>query len=511
MGIRWAYFDVDRVLEEDTAWKISLTGLIEAEKDTTILSGAKPKSGRYNKVISQRFYHPDFRLITTIPARAGKVTARARRSGKTEFLTEYHVQVNVAPQLHLEKKSTLSIAEREKYLLSGTSVDLTQPALVNLSDFLRRGVNNKSELLSKIFLHSQKLLKATDTKYDEIKAIIKSNKATSLGRARIMLALCRLNDIPARIVTGFTLTQTNSAKPHYWIEVYSENEYWQPYDPEKGFERELPHNYVTFAYDEPDIFIIENGKLLDTKYSIEEDLDILNVARFQQEKDFFDIFDLRRLDIDTRDALIKVLLLPFCVLLTALFRHVLGFFPYGTFTASLLALAMVYAEVLVTLIIAMIVIFLALVGRSILPKTCPRAPRLSLIFTFVALSMVFSISILAYFSVSPGGNIILLPTIILVAIVDRFYSYMDKSGTHAALLRLGVTILIAAFCIPILQYEQLGVFILAYPEAHFITAAAVLLLAAYKGKKFTDNKYLRLLGENKPKKAREKSTELDVE
>jgi hypothetical protein len=165
---------------------------------------------------------------------------------------------------------------------------------------------------------------------------------------------------------------------------------------------------------------------------------------------------------------------------------------------------MIYAEPLITLIIASIVIFLALMGRSVLPKTYPRAPRLSLIFTFVALSMVLSVSTLSYLNINPGGNIILLPTIILAAIVDRFYGYMETSGTPAALLRLGVTILIAAFCIPILKFEELGIFILTYPEAHLVTAGFVILISCYKGKKLTDNKYLKLLGENKPPKARKR-------
>jgi len=167
---------------------------------------------------------------------------------------------------------------------------------------------------------------------------------------------------------------------------------------------------------------------------------------------------------------------------------------------------MVHADPIITLVIAGIVIFLALIGRSILPKTLMRAPRLSLIFTFVAISMVFSISLLSYFSINPGGSVILLPTIILAAIVDRFYSYMDESGTHAALLRLGVTVMIAIFCIPILQYQDLGVFILGNPEMHLITAALVLTLSNYKGPKLTDYKYMKLLGENKPKKKSRKKT-----
>ena len=193
---------------------------------------------------------------------------------------------------------------------------------------------------------------------------------------------------------------------------------------------------------------------------------------------------------------------------TAFLRHVLGFDPYGTFTAPLLALAMVYAEMVITLVVASIVIFLALIGRSILPKTLPRSPRLSLIFTFVALAMVFSASIMDYFSIDQGGKIILLPTIILVAVVDRFYSYMDETSTHAALIRLAVTIGIALLCIPVLENRALGIFILTYPEFHLITAALVLMFSSYKGKKLTDHPYLSVLGVAKSrKKNRDKKPE----
>lgn len=504
MTIRWFSFETSRVLEEDTAWKVTINGRFDAIKDKSIIYTTRPKSGRYTRVISQRLYHPAMRLKSAKPSSKSTLIARATRTGSIEFLSEYHIQLSSAPALLATKPVLLDVHERESYLQSDDHIDLSNKSLQNLSSFLNKDVNNRQELLHKIFTHSHKMVATTAPANHQLGAIISTNKATTLGRARLMIALCRLNNIPARIVSGIILQPATSSQPYYWVQVYDDESRWINYDPEKGYEHDLPHNYVVFSYNDPHIFTTENGKVVKTTISVEEDSEILNVALLEQEKDILDIFDLRRLDLDTRDALIKILLLPFCVLLTALFRHVLGFFPYGTFTPALLALAMTYAEPLVTIIIAAIVIFLALVGRSMLPKSYPRAPRLSLIFTFVALSMVLSVSILSYLDINAGGNIILLPTIILVAIVDRFYSYMDTSSTHAATLRLGVTILTAAFCVPILTFEELGIFILTYPEAHLLTAAFVLLFSSYKGKKLTDNKYLKLLGENKTQKPRKR-------
>lgn len=499
-GVRWLYFEADPVLPEDTAWKISLKGQIEADKDITVIHSGKPKSGRYHKVISQSFYHPGLKVLSAKPEETGSIRMRATTSGIIELLVEYHVQVSPTPKLQVGDKPALSAEKRALYLGSNENVDITFPALLALSDRLQNDAANKPQLLHNIFLHSQNLVKVKHPRFDEIKAAIASNKATTLGRARLMVALCRASSIPARLVTGFLLEENNAAAPYYWVEVYDEDKQWLSYDPEKGYEAEVPNTHVALRYDRPDSFTIDDGKLIAVKYSVEEDIDALSVARFEQEKNIFDIFDLRRLDIDTRQTLIKLLILPICILLTAFFRHVLGLYPYGVFTAPLLALAMVYAEPLITLVIAGVVIFLALLGRSILPKTLSRSPRLSLVFTFVAISMAFSVSLLSYFSIDPGGSIILIPTIILASIVDRFYSYMDESGTHAALLRLGVTVLIAIVCIPILINEALGALLLAYPELHLVTAALVLMLSQYKGIKLTDHRYLRLLGENKPQK-----------
>jgi hypothetical protein len=502
IGLRWLYFGSNRVLPEDTAWKISLAGRFESIKGNTTIESRRPKPSKYTRLIGQRLYHPGLKL--TSKSSAGYFRLKAERSGVNELLLEYDIQLSKTPRPLIGSKPKLDIDERQKYLQPDKHLDLSLASLVNLNKYIQRNVNNKSQLLHNISLHSQKLLEATGKQYNDLKNIIHSNKATTLGRARLMTALCRMNDIPARVVTGLVIRETTLKSPYYWVEIYDEDKSWIPYDPEKGYEASVPVNYIAFDYDSPGIFSVENGQLISANYKLSEDIDTLSIARLEQERNFLDVFNLNRLDFDTRQTMIKLLVLPFCVLLAAFFRHVFGFFPYGTFTPALLALAMVYAEPVITAVVAAIVILLALIGRSLLPKTLPRPPRLSMIFTFVAMSMVLSVSILSYFSIDPGGNIILLPIIILASTVDRFYAYMDAAGTHAALLRLGVTLLIAVFCVPILQYDDLGTLVLTYPEMHFITAGLVLMFSGYKGRKLTDHRYLKLLGENKQKKASKK-------
>ena len=120
--------------------------------------------------------------------------------------------------------------------------------------------------------------------------------------------------------------------------------------------------------------------------------------------------------------------------------------------------------------------------------------------------MVLSVSVLDYFDLNTSGHTILLPIVILTSLVDRFYSYWDTAGMHPAMIRLGVTVVIAMLCIPVLQNQALGQLLLRYPELHLFTAALMLGFSAYSRKKLTDFPALRLLGENKkPRKASAKT------
>lgn len=503
--LRAVYFDDSTLLPENTIWKLSMQVRFTAEKQATTLQSVKPKSNRHYRLISQRFYHPDFKVALAPQNKKSAIRITAIRSGVKEFIAEYHLQRRSSSIL---PPATISISaeEREKFLSLDEAAQTALKSLQLLNERILKSSHNKPELIHHIFLYCQNLIKSTHQRHNDIRQAIRDNKATTYQRAALMVALSRLNQIPARVVTGFELKEQTSTRPYYWVEVYDEEQGWQAYDPEKGHDMSVPDSYLQIAYDRARLFQLEQGELKKIKYTISEDIVAFNILQLQTQDNVIDMFDLRRLDADAKQTITLILLLPICVLLTAILRYILGLYPYGTFTAPLLALAMIYAEMVPTLVIMAIIVTLALAGRAILPKSLSRVPRLSLLFTFVSLGMVFSISIMDYFELNHGGNIIMLPIIILVAIVDRIYSYMDDAGTHAALLRLSVTLLIAVLCIPIMKIDSIGRLVLAYPELHFITAALVLMVSLYKGKKPTDHRYLKLLGENKKEKKSKKKT-----
>ena len=55
----------------------------------------------------------------------------------------------------------------------------------------------------------------------------------------------------------------------------------------------------------------------------------------------------------------------------------------------------------------------------------------------------------------------------------------------AAQLAVG-TVLVAILCYAVLKWEEVGEFVLTYPEAHFFTIAAFILLGRYAGYRMTE-------------------------
>ena len=90
-----------------------------------------------------------------------------------------------------------------------------------------------------------------------------------------------------------------------------------------------------------------------------------------------------------------------------------------------------------------------------------------------------------FFEIGFGGQLVLLPIVILASLVDRFYALFDEKGLRTALYRLGWTLLLAALCMPIVQWETLGHVIVRYPEIHLVTLAAMLGLTLYKGRRLS--------------------------
>ena len=160
---------------------------------------------------------------------------------------------------------------------------------------------------------------------------------------------------------------------------------------------------------------------------------------------------------------------------------------FGTFAPALLAASFIYADWGSGIVVLASVVAAGLYGRAFLERLhLLMVPRLSIILTTIILCVVFGVSLLDYMSQTPGADAVLLPLVILTTLIERFHVTRQEDGAaYASQLSLG-TLIVAAFCYMMLRWEDVGHFILVYPEAHLFTLAAFVMIGRYSGYRISE-------------------------
>ncbi|OHB73569.1 MAG: hypothetical protein A2V70_20645 [Planctomycetes bacterium RBG_13_63_9] len=145
-------------------------------------------------------------------------------------------------------------------------------------------------------------------------------------------------------------------------------------------------------------------------------------------------------------------------------------------------LSFVFADWCTGLVVLGAVIVVGLATRRLLDHLkLLMLPRLSILLTVVVCCMVFGISVLDYFRLTPGAQAVLLPMVILTMIVERFYVTSEEDGFWVAVRRLAGTVVVGFFCCLVLRWEAVAHTFLVYPEAHCFTVALLILIGRYTG------------------------------
>jgi hypothetical protein len=182
-----------------------------------------------------------------------------------------------------------------------------------------------------------------------------------------------------------------------------------------------------------------------------------------------------------------LLLLPFGALITVVVRNVVGIGTFGTFSPALLAMSFIYANWQTGVAIFLIVILAGVVSRSFLERLRLLAvPRLSIILTVVILCVVFGMSILYYLLPEVVTDAVLLPMVILTMLIERFYVTTEEDGLTYTIKLAAGTLMVAALVYAVLAWNEVGQFVLVYPESHLFTIAVFIFLGRYAGYRLTE-------------------------
>lgn len=486
------------VARQDSLWE--LTYEIQFDATTT---PSDPTSGPSELRIATPFNTPYCQVLDEDWTNAGLKVERKdlSPSGTQEVRLSTTRPGNYAPQgdfvLRLSPRANASQGpglenllrdERSLYLRQDPKRDIPKTAskVQEVVQSLSQSATTEWEQIEAAF----NLCMAIDTDPEAAGGVteaLTNKKHSPVVRARTMVTLCRAMDIPARLVTGFEIGQTTNVTPRTWVEVFY-NQRWVPFDTEKGYRQTLPNDYVPVRRgDDPIVIPIEATIAPDgIQYSIRALPADPRVSR-AEEKHPIQIFNLERLPVPMHTVMSLLLLLPFGALITAVMRNVVGVQTFGTFAPSLLAMSFIYADPETGLAIFLIVITVGLVGRWWLERLrLLMVPRLSIILTLVILCVVFSVSTFDFMGLTPSAQAVLLPMVILTILIERFHVTVEEDGLMFGLKLAFGTIIVAALCYVVLGWEEVGAWVLTYPEVHFFTIAAFILLGRYAGYRLTE-------------------------
>jgi len=471
----------------DRLWEVELGIRADAMAGETLVEIVAPLNTRYLRVVGQNIDHSGWRqsfrqLGDTESVR--RISFVASKDGELSINAVFSVHVSATPRLGADNAIRLLDAEaREVFLRDHPLLQIEHPEVARRATAMVSGTGESSSLPDAVYAAVRMLRERSGEGLLEVPDILVSERANARERAYTMVALCRAARIPARLVKGLVLREAAAASLHFWVEVYSLGR-WVPYDPVFGYRDGVPPNYLPFLKGVRDVVGFSATSNYRVEYRIINADPLLDVAE-STHADWREVLDLTRLPLDTRIMLAALMLLPFGALLTAVFNELIGVRSFGVFTPTLLALSLIYVPWPSAVAILSVVLLLGVGGRAVIPGQLSRVPRLSVVLTLVALGIGASASLMDYFDIGLGGQLVLLPIVILASMVDRFYSLFDEQGLQAALLRLAWTLALAVLCIPIIRFEALGHTLIRYPELHLVTLAVILSITLYSGKRLT--------------------------
>ncbi|MFH1732782.1 MAG: 7TM domain-containing protein [Planctomycetota bacterium] len=480
----------ERLSRGDKVWRLTYNVRIQDAKAGARVRVALPVDTPGTRVVREVFIRPNLSMDVVRTKRTGRreaVAVASRNLKGLHLVARFDVHVRRAGKAgRRPSNEPLTASLRSYYLRGEQDIQTTSPTVRDVLAHLTPDAPAKSKLLDRIadYCSENILGDGADAPSTAVDAL-RRNSATTLGRARAMIALCRAGNIPARLVTGFLLRNTQDTEPHFWVEAHVRDR-WVPYDPERNHAESLPQDYLAVRLDGHEIVRSAGGDPVQRRFGIRRLLPPPWSAA-SRNGSLVDVVDLTRLPAGMQETLAILLLLPLGALITALFRNVVGMQTFGTFTPALLALSFVYADWRTGLAVLLSVALIGLGGRALLNRLrLLMVPRLSLVLTVVVLTLTLAVSVLDCFGLTPSARAVILPLVILTMVIERFHITTEESGVRRSLKLLGGTLLVTACCFALLGWDGLGRLALAFPEGLLFVAAALILIGRYSGYRLTE-------------------------
>ncbi len=199
------------------------------------------------------------------------------------------------------------------------------------------------------------------------------------------------------------------------------------------------------------------------------------------------LWSISSLPFNIQQTVKLLMVIPIGLLVTTIFRNIIGINTFGTFTPILLALAFLETKLIWGLVIFLFVIIISIFAKWILDKLkILFISRLSVILTFVVTAMIILIFVSYRTGLEAISSITFFPIVIMIMILERFSIIQVESGTKNSLLLFLGTVVVASIGYLVMSSEIVQFFMLFFPELLLAILGLLILIGCYTGLRLTE-------------------------
>lgn len=373
-------------------------------------------------------------------------------------------------------------------LLASPAIDPNHPDVSAVARNWTADLDKPLDQVRALFHHVQQHIHKEPTAGASKSAVdcLQAGRGDALAQSRLLVALCRNRGIPARLVGGLILNRAAEQKPHAWVETWVDG-VWVALCPFHNHLGKVPAHYLVFTVGEAALVRSSNFRHLDYAFLVEQvhpgkasgDEPLLRRA--------FRRVSLHSLPPPEYRLVEFLLLLPLAALMICFVRQVIGLPSFGTFAPALIGLAFRDSEHLSGILVFVGILLVGWCLRRVLDHLhLLQVPRTAFMLTLVVTLLVGLVLAANERQVAATRYLSLFPMVILVGMIERFWTQEAEEGTWSSFKVLFSTLLMAATVSLVLSLRPVLRSLTSYPELIGLVMAGQVLLGRYTGYRLSE-------------------------
>jgi uncharacterized MnhB-related membrane protein len=318
-------------------------------------------------------------------------------------------------------------------------------------------------------------------------------------RAQFIAQLLASRNIPARVLHGFELGDTQAqVEMRPWLQVHNGAQ-WITVDLRNAADG-WPENLLLWSASRQPLLLVEDNPRATVGWSVSRNLaDAMAVAerRLEVQDARLVNYSLLSLPLQTQSVYRVLLMVPIGAFIMLLLRNLVGVKTFGTFMPVLIAIA--FRD---TGLAAGVALFIAVVGTGLLVRFYLErlrlllVPRLTAVLIVVVLLMALVSVLSNRLGFEVGLSIALFPMVIMAMTIERMSIAWEERGPGFAMREGLGTLVVASLAYLVMNWEQLVHIVFVFPEVLLVVFGATLILGRYSGYRLTELLRFRALTRN---------------